>query len=396
VSSLSISPDEGHQVPAAMAVLTILATLAAGCAAPIPAVDARATIAPADILRAEPLTGAADPAPLPDAEALGLDGDMRRFVAEHVSMSASRDRRLRQLLGAVIGSDVLAVEYGERTYTAAEAFRLRKANCLSFTNMFIALGRQAGLEVSYQEVDIPPDWSQSGDMLVLNRHVNAVVRINDGGDHVVDFNMADFRSSYERRRISDARAMAHFYSNIGVERLQAREPIEALRYFRKAIEQDAGFAPAWINLGILYVRAGAPDFARAAWWHSLELSPGDQVAMSNLERLYRRQGDLGMADDLRGRIESYRMRNPYYRFYLARLAYDQEDYDTAIGHLKFAVRERKTEDRFLALLGLSYLHRGDRDAARRWITRAAEVAEDGEMRSGYHSKLELLQRVDSG
>jgi tetratricopeptide (TPR) repeat protein len=394
--SLFISPEQRDA--RRMLALATLAMLAAGCAAPMPIPDARgAAIAPADILRAEPLTGSVDPAPLPDADALGLDPDMRRFIAEHVSMQARPERRLRQLVEAVIDSSELTVEYNERTYTAAEAFRLREANCLSFTNMFIALAREAGLNASYQEVDIPPDWTRSGDMLVLNRHINALITADDrSGDHIVDFNMADFRAPYDRRKISDARAMAHFYSNIGVERMQAGEPSEALRYFRKAIEQEPGFAPAWINLGILYLRAGVTDFARAAWWHALELSPGEQVAMSNLERLYRQQGDVAMADDLRDRIEGYRMRNPYYRYYLAREAFDREDYDEAIGHLKFAVRENKTEDRFLALLGLSYLRRGDREAARRWIARAEEAASEDDARSGYHSKLELLRRADTG
>jgi hypothetical protein len=374
----------------------MMAALAASCTTPMPAPDSRAAPAPAALLRAEPLTGSANPPPLPDIATAGMDDDMRQFVARHVDPRARRDRRLRQLLDAVISSGRFTVEYGERTYTAADTFRLREANCLSFTNLFVALGRAAGLTVSYQEVDIPPDWSRSGDILVLNRHVNAVVKVDDGGDHVVDFNMADFRASYDRRRISDVRAMAHFYSNVGVERMLAGEPIEALRHFRKAIEKEPGFAPAWINLGTLYLRAGAPDFARAAWWHALELSPGDSVATSNLERLYRQQGEFRMADDLRERIEGYRMRNPYYRYYLAEEAFDRQDYDTAIGHLKFAVREKQTEDRFLALLGLSYLRRGDREAARRWIARAEEVATDSDLRSGYHSKLELLQRADSG
>ena len=243
--------------------------------------------------------------------------------------------------------------------------------------MFVALGRQAGLKVNFEEVDIPPDWTESGDTLVLNRHVNAVITENSS-DHVVDFNMADFRASYDRHVISDTRAMAHFYSNRGVERLQAMDSVESLRYFRKATEADATFAPAWINLGILYLRAGAPKFAIASWWHALTLAPGDPVAMSNLERVYRQRGDTLMADDLRGRIQTYRMHNPYYRYYLARQAFDNQDYDTAIGHLKFAVQEKKTEDRFLALLGLSYLRRGDPEAARVWITRAEEVADDAE------------------
>ncbi len=371
--------------------LAFLALLVAACAVPLRSPEPGNTITPAMLLRGEPIVGSEDPAPLPDSDAIGLDVDMVRFIAENVDMRDAEHTRLRHLLDAVITGGHLDVAYDERTYTAAETFHLHQANCLSYTNMFVALGRAAGLKVNFQEVDIPPDWTQSGDILVLNRHVNALVSATNGKDQVVDFNMADFRASYDRRVISDTRGMAHYYSNMGVERLQAADRVTSLRYFRKAIQQDAGFAPAWINLGILYLRAGAPDFARASWWHALTLAPGDPVAMSNLERQYRQQGNVVMAEDLRRRIEHYRMQNPYYRFYLAQQAFDNSDYDTAIGHLKFAVQAKKNDDRFLALLGLSYLRRGDPEAARLWIARAAEVAGDGD---GYHSKLEMLQRLN--
>ena len=47
-----------------------------------------------------------------------------------------------------------------------------------------------GLDASYQEVEIPPDWDLRADTLVLNRHVNASVDLGKVGEHVVDFNMA--------------------------------------------------------------------------------------------------------------------------------------------------------------------------------------------------------------
>ena len=39
------------------------------------------------------------------------------------------------------------------------------------------------------------------------------------GNKVVDFNIADYKPSYDTRIISDASALAHYYNNIGVERM---------------------------------------------------------------------------------------------------------------------------------------------------------------------------------
>jgi Flp pilus assembly protein TadD len=348
------------------------------------------------LLRGEPLTGSRDPAPLPDTDVLGLDDDMRRFVASHVNPRASREMRLRQLLDAVMGGGSFGVDYEERTYTAAETFRRRVANCLSFTSMFVALGREAGLNVSFQEVDIPPDWSRDGASLVLNQHIDALVRDGDGRDRVVDFNIEDFRSSYDRRRVSDARALAHFYNNRAVEHMQSGDTIGALRHFRRALGHDAAFTPAWINLGSLYLRNGEPEWALSAWQHALALRPGESVALSNLERLHRQQGRFELADELRGRIERHRMRNPYYRYFLARQAFEERDYGAAIAHLEFAAREKRDEDQFAALLGLSYLRQGNLSSARRWLARAEAVAGDEQSRRNYHGKLAKLRQSGPG
>lgn len=365
-----------------------LLALLAGCAAPLPAIDRPAP--PAELLRAAPLTGSVDPAPLADAPLLAVDADMRRFVADHVSAHASRATRLRELVDAVMGNARFELGYGDATLTAAEAFHRREANCLSFTALFVALAREAGLEASFQEVDIPPDWNLEGGSLVLNRHVDVVVRDDAGRDRVIDFEVEDFRTSYDRRRVSDARGFAHYYSNLGVERMQAGDRLGALARFRKALGADAGFTPAWVNLGSLYLRAGYADLALSSWQHALALDPGETVALSNLERLYRQQGRSALADEIAHRLERHRMRNPYYRYFLAQQAYARGEYDAAIEHLERAQREKRSEDRFAALLGLSYLGRGDRAAARRWLARAQALAADDESRRRYQGKLEKL------
>ncbi|MEO8225306.1 MAG: tetratricopeptide repeat protein [Gammaproteobacteria bacterium] len=351
-----------------------------------------ATITPDMLVAARPLTAGQEPLPLPDADILGMDDEMQRFVSAYVVPGGSSRWRLRELLRGLLHQKGFVIEYQERTYTAAESFHRKQANCLAFTNLFVALAREAGLTVHYQEVDVPPDWSRSGDSLVQNRHINTVVDIGRQREQMVDFNMDDFRASYDRRVISDERAQAHFYSNIGVERMAADEPLPALLNFRKAIAADASFVPAWINLGALYRRAGVPDWAEAAWRHALAIAPREYVAMSNLEQLYRASGRVTLADGMREQLVRHRQQNPYYRYQQAEAALAAGKYPEAIGHLRFAIARKPNEDRFYALLGLAFLRQGDAAAAQRWLARAEEVAGNDELKNAYHSKLELLRR----
>ena len=210
--------------------------------------------------------------------------------------------------------------------------------------------------------------------------------------HVVDFNIDDFKASYTTRTISDARARAHYFNNMGVEHMQAGESEKALAYFREAIENDhRAFSPAWSNLGTLYSRNGHPDHAESAYLHALNVDGRDLVAMSNLARLYERQGDDERAARYGKEVMDHRNENPYYRYQRARDAFALGEYDTAISHLKYAIRKKNNEDQFYHLLGLSYLRLGKQRNARRAMSKALEVAATADLKRRYSSKLDALQ-----
>jgi tetratricopeptide (TPR) repeat protein len=259
--------------------------------------------------------------------------------------------------------------------------------------MFVAMARDVGLAVQFQEVEIPPDWTLDKDTFVLNQHVNVYVDLGQAGTRVVDFNIGDFRTSYEMWRISDGRALGHYYNNVGVARMQAGDTAAALACFRSAIlANERGFSPAWTNLGTLYLRNGHAAHAEAAYLQALKTGDWDLVAMSNLARLYERLGDRERAAAYQRRVIDHRMHNPYYRYQLALHAYLAQDYPAAIGQLKYAIRKRPKEDQFCFLLGLSYLKNGDAQLGRRWLARAEELAATDVAKRKYSSKIDTLLR----
>ena len=370
----------------------VVAAILAGCAS-VPPSEEAAVISPTLLLAGAPVLAGVDELPeiiSPD-EVLHLTPEMKKFIDDHVERRGTSYVKLHQLLFAVINEGSFDLKYTDLTHTAAETFDERAGNCLSFTNMFVAMARDVDLRVSFQEVDIPPDWSMSGDTYILSRHMNIYINLGYHGEHVVDFNIDDFRSTYDRRRVSDERALAHFYSNRGVERLQDGDSVEAFLLFRRAINFDKSFAPAWNNLGTLYKRAGNLDYAEASFHFALEVGSGrGLLPMSNLARLYEERGDVERAEYYQNRVTYHRARNPYYQYHLAREAFQQRDYETAIDYLERAIRQKQAEDSFYFLLGLSYLQLGDEKQARRWLSKAEEVAETESLKRNYHDKLEML------
>jgi Flp pilus assembly protein TadD len=322
---------------------------------------------------------------------LALSDEMRAFLRRNVNAGGTDVFKLQQLIDALMGKTSFRLEYDENTRTAAETFRLQRGNCLSFTTMFVTLARGADLDADFQEVDIPPDWSTRRDVFVLNRHINVIVRLGMSGTRAVDFNMADFKTTYEVEPISDNRAIAHFFNNMGVERMQAGDTADSVAFFRRALLESGGdFSPAWTNLGLLYRRAGHFDHAETAYLQAIKVDRGDYVAMSNLVSLYEQLGEREKADNYRKKVDQHRMRNPHLRYSLARDAFDEGDYDTAIEHLKFALRKSKDEAEYAFLLGVCYLRIGDEEKARKWAARAERAAETAEQRERYSAEFEAL------
>jgi Flp pilus assembly protein TadD len=367
-----------------------LLALGLGCASAPPARYGNAISV--DELRSGAVLGApAPPGPvLAPEEILAVSPEMQAFLDAHVTRHADRAVRVRQLAYAIVGEGRFGLQYDETTRTAAETFRTRHGNCLSFSCMFVAMARRVGLDAAFQEVDIPPDWTFADDAFVLNRHVNVAVDLGREGEHVVDFNMDDFRTTYDRRRISDERALAHFYNNVAVEKMRAGDDTSALLFFRSATGHDPQFSPAWTNLGILYSRKGHPAYAEAAYLQALKADAGDLVAMSNLANLYAQRGLPERAAFYRRRVAHHREQNPYFRYQMARRAYQAGDYDAAIRQLGYAIHLKRNEDQFYYLLGLSHLKKGDEEEARRWLVRAREVAATDALKRRYDSKIGVL------
>ena len=366
-------------------------TLVLGCTSGLGNHDS-VTVSSSDLLEGQPLGGVPELSDLvSNDEVLAVSPEMGAFLNENVRLKTTIGVRMNTLIDAIINKETFGLEFVEKTRTASELFEHRRGNCLSFSNMFVAMARWSNLEASFQEVQIPPDWSFQNDVFLLNRHVNVFVDLGPLDDRVVDFNIDDFKSSYDLRKITDARARAHYFNNMGVESMQAGDTPSALGYFYKAIaENDRQFSPAWTNLGTLYSRNGVPEYAEAAYLLALKVDGGDLVAMSNLAGFYKQQGDEERAAMYRKRVMDHRRDNPYYRYQRARDAYVAEDYGTAISNLKAAIREKKNEDEFYFLLGMCYLKKGDERAAQRWLARAEEVAATAALKKRYSTKLEML------
>jgi len=204
-----------------------------------------------------------------------------------------RRRRLRKL--TILQQELFSPDFGfsydtDLTLTAAEAFGSRRGNCLSFTSMFVAMARSAGIPTFLMSVRRDPEVDRVGDLVVVNRHVVAGYRGASSEVHIFDFYVTTTGPYIQQRTIDDVTATAMFHTNLGGDAIRRGELEEAVRHLGIATALAPSWAPGWVNLGVAHYRQGDAERAFAAYQRALEVDPSNSSALGNMACIYRDQG----------------------------------------------------------------------------------------------------------
>lgn len=348
--------------PALALAILLVSPLAAGATAP-------------GSSRAAETSSGADDADLA-VDPLRLTPEMSRFLRQNLRLDQPRAALLRSLIDLIFAPTGLGITYGNtRTRTAAETFASRSGNCLSFTLMFVAMARHLGFSAYFVEVDEVTSWDQRGEVLVNNKHMYAEVELHNGL-YQVDFLPGIEKRYLLRRRIGDERARAHYFNNVGAERLSGMGAAAALPWLERSLSLDDGFSAAWTNLGVARRRLGDLDAAEASLRRAIALDSRADAARSNLAALYQSTGREALAETLLAEVERHHEQNPFHHFRLGLAALAGDRPEAAISHLRDAIRRQGDEPVFHLQMAIA-LHRGGRlEEARASFERALALSDE--------------------
>lgn len=371
--------------------LALLALLGStpGFAAPpsVAAPGAAPSAAPAPAQRIAPL-----PSP---AQILAIPPDLKALLQQRViAPVSSREQRLERLVHLIFDEDAMHLEYDPyATHTLTETWQTHRANCLSFTLMFVTLARAAGIDARVQEVAQVVTWHQDQGVIYNVGHVNVGLSLN-GRNAVVDLDRNVLYDRYGPRPITEERALAHFYNNRGAEHMAEGDTAQARAYLEAALALAPAFPAGWNNLGVLDTREGHLDRARQDYGKALQLQPRHAAALTNASALYRRLGDEPRATQLARRLEKVQQDDPFAQFRFGNEAEQRHDYALAIHYYQRAVRLYSTAHQFHFGLARAYFQAGDSRRASLEMLRARDLAgEDADvLRATYQAKLDTLQK----
>src|SRR3546814_6824292 len=231
--------------------------------------------------------------------------------------NASEIDRVRRLFEFMVAEDGLALHYLEQpTYGIAESYARREVNCLSFTMMFIALARAAGVDAYAQMSGDTLAMRLVDDTLMRAKHVKAGIDANRQ-QYTVDVGWRSVVAERRPRRISDAQLAALLHNNNAVENLQRGDMTGAATEIAAALSLAPDSAMIWSNAGVTELRSGRHDASERAYPHTLDLEGTNIGPLGNLVALYRATGATRLVDRDDDRLRRAQASDPFSPFLMA-------------------------------------------------------------------------------
>lgn len=297
-------------------------------------------------------------------EVFGIDVEMRKVVEQELLPIKNYKKRATQLLQHIFSNNNINLTYQDNAnLTAIQTYHSQVANCMSLTIMAYALAKEAGLEVKFQQLEVPEYWIRNGNYNQLAGHVNLVItrpekrsRFKYFSNEIleIDFDPLITKKLFPRKIINQPRVLAMFYNNKGAQFLIQKNYLEAYAYLREATLVDVDYSSSWSNLGVLYNLNGNEEAASRVFRYAFTLDSNNLTALTNLSLLLEKQGVIEEVKIINRKLSAKRSRNPYYHALLANDAYRQGELQKSLQYYRKAIRLKSDAHEFYYGLAIVY------------------------------------------
>ncbi len=312
-----------------------------------------------------------------------IDDEIRQ-LAHDITRNMSDDRlKVRAIVESIIGLTDFSISYDWLSNkTAKEVFRQGRGNCLAYSNLFVGMAREVGLEAVYVDVKSVERHTREAEVIINNGHVTA--GIVQGPDVlVIDFTRTPEREYLGFKVIDDLEAIANYYNNQGFlygyfTETEGQDlgfdPLEKeLEMYRLALQVMPTFGRARNNLGVGLRRRGQVQEAIEQYRMAIEADPQFPDAHANLGVAYYSQGRINEAvEELQIAADESRS-NGYFHHHLGVVRYQLKQYEEAIKEFRRALSKEPGLAAARYYLGESYLRLGDTGKAIEEYMAALEI-----------------------
>lgn len=300
-----------------------------------------------------------------------LSEEVRAAFGRSLRPAPNARGRVTQVLNFIF--DGVDLKYAlSPTRSAAETFRARQGNCLSFVNLFVGLARGQNLAPFYVEVTDYQRWNHRQGMVVSQGHIVAGLYL-DGELATYDFLPYRPKAYRNLKPIDDLTATAHYYNNLAAEALLGGDLPAALAQAEIANRVAPGFVKAISNLGVIQARSGRLEPALETYRRGLALEPGSSTLLINQARAFQQLGKTAEAEEALSQVELLNTDNPFFFLYEGEVALARGDHQKALDYMARALKQNTELPEIHVGLIKVYMALGELDKARHHLERALKL-----------------------
>ena len=288
------------------------------------------------------------------------------------------------------------------TRTAAQVLDSSSGNCLSLAILTTALANLANVEIGYQLVDSTPVFERRGGVISKGIHVRSILydpTWQPEEENVAALKRPGIRFDYfpedtERARLignlTSAAYTAMYYSNVAGEALANGDIDSAFWYLLESLNQEPKNTIALNTMAIVYRRAGDVKMAEQIYKYGIDYLPENVSFLRNYHFLLKSQGRNAEAESISQSLARLDDRNPFNWVNAGRGALADGEHREAIKYFSQALEIAPYLHEAYALKAIAHLRMGDKKRGERELKHALENAQRQTTRSMYQAKLTMF------
>jgi len=301
-----------------------------------------------------------------------LDAGMQSFLDNEVARKEMMDGKVMALANALYSPGHRKFAYDAvQTHNAADVFRLRSGNCLSYTIMTAAFAKQMHVPVQFHAVSFGEVWDRNQNIEFKIGHVNLTLgntsSANNGREpaKLIDFGSFENASGEILEDIGEDVIVAMYLNNRAAEALAKDKLDDAYWWVRAAMVYTPSYLSAYNTMGVIYSRHHNLAQAEQVFRRVLEREPDNLLAMSNQVQVLAKLGRTEESSKLADRLAEIQPNPPYYFFNLGLAAMREHNYVEARLEFKKEVNRASYNHQFHFWLALANYYLGNFDETRR-------------------------------
>lgn len=295
---------------------------------------------------------------------LRISPETRNLLHQKIGYAGTEKSRLLKVVRYIADVEGLSFQYQtQSTSTAEKALIARRGDCMTYSNLLVALARTLDVPVRFVRItQLPVSW-EAGGRFFESSHMAVALGREAAWDQAVVVDFGNTHTSPWRFSLyddmSDEDAFVLYQNNVAVQRMLAGDMATAehiLRFFHEKAPRTPEISN---NLSLVLMQTGRDREALDLLEASVEQFPRFRPLFANAVQAAHRVGDEELAKTLEARGKELLEDEPAWNFNQGMRQYHARAYSTAALRFEKALSADPDNVRLLAWTARAHLAAGN-------------------------------------